>query len=310
MQTLSHLKALQALDAAIRLGTLTRAASELGVTPAALGQRIRTLEVYLGVPLLQRGPRGTVPSPAALEAAEDLSEGFKKLENAAKKLQFERLNEVYIHADPDWAELWLMPRLATFKALYPLISVIVDDITESSDRKPDFEVRFTKTNEINGTALYPEYLVPVSSPKIRDWITALPRETRLEGFSLLHLTSQTTPPHMFGWPEWVELFGYSKAVRGRAVQYARASQALRAAVHTNAGLVICGLSLVFEQLDAGTLTTPFAISEGVWSGYSYELVFHIDVLQRPQAVKFHDWLKQTAAETNARLASVCPEPSL
>ncbi|MCK4861280.1 MAG: LysR family transcriptional regulator [Rhodobacteraceae bacterium] len=306
MQTLSHLKALQALDAAIRLGTLTSAASELGVTPAALGQRIRTLEVYLGVPLLERGPRGTVPTPAALEAAEDLSEGFRKLESAAKKLQFERLNEIYIHADPDWAELWLMPRLEAFKTLYPSISVIVDDFTESTSRKPDFKIRLTKTNAINGATLYPEYLVPVSSPQIRDWITHLPRETRLEGFSLLHLTSQTNPPHMFGWPEWVELFGYRGAVTGRAIQYARASQALRAAVHTNAGLVICGLSLVFEQLDSGALTTPFAIGEGAWSGYSYELVFHQDVLLRPQAVKFHDWLKEAAEETNARLTSVCP----
>lgn len=307
MQNLSHLKALQALDAAIRLGTLTSAARELGVTPAALGQRIRTLEVYLGVPLLERGPRGTVPTPAALEAAEDLADGFRKLENAAKKLQFERLNEVYIHADPDWAELWLKPRLEAFSKLYPAITVIVDNIAENTGRKPDFEIRFTDTTSINGTALYPEYLVPVSSPHIRDWITPLPRETRLEGFSLLHLTSQTNPPHMFGWPEWVELYGYRKAVTGRAIQYARASQALRAAVHTNAGLVICGLSLVFEQLDSGALTTPFAISEGAWSGYSYELVFHHDVLMRPQAVKFHDWLKEAAEETDARLMSVCPK---
>lgn len=302
MQNLSHLKALQALNATIRLGTLTLAADELGVTPAALGQRVRTLEVYLGIPLLERGPRGSTPTPAALAAAEDLAQGFAKLEEAAQKLQFERLNEIYIRADPDWAELWLLPKLATFQVLYPSISVVIEGMTEVQNRKPDFEVKFVASGSNDKSkSLYSEYFLPVSSPQIRDWICSLPREKRLEGFSLLHLIDQTNPPYLYGWPEWVEQFGYRKAVTGRAIQYACVSQALSAAAHSNAGLLICGLSLSLEMLDSGALTIPFAPTEGAWSGYSYELVYSESTFQRPQAAKFYDWLIEEAHATRKRI---------
>ncbi|MBT8426376.1 MAG: LysR family transcriptional regulator, partial [Silicimonas sp.] len=39
----THLKSLQALELAVRLGSLKDAAGHLGITPAAVGQRIRAL---------------------------------------------------------------------------------------------------------------------------------------------------------------------------------------------------------------------------------------------------------------------------
>jgi len=49
MTSVTHLKSLQALELAVREGSLTAAAVKLGITPAAVGQRIRSLEDYLGV---------------------------------------------------------------------------------------------------------------------------------------------------------------------------------------------------------------------------------------------------------------------
>ena len=54
---LAHLNGLKALEATLRLGSLTGAAKDLGVTPAAVGQQIRTLELYLGVALFRRTRR-------------------------------------------------------------------------------------------------------------------------------------------------------------------------------------------------------------------------------------------------------------
>jgi LysR family glycine cleavage system transcriptional activator len=51
MSAATHLKSLQALEMAIRVGSLKGAANHLGITPAAVGQRIRSLENYLGVDL-------------------------------------------------------------------------------------------------------------------------------------------------------------------------------------------------------------------------------------------------------------------
>ena len=57
----THLRSLQALELAVRRGSFVAAAEGLGITPAAVGQRVKALEDYLGVELLSR--RG---SPVAL----------------------------------------------------------------------------------------------------------------------------------------------------------------------------------------------------------------------------------------------------
>ena len=61
MVVTTHLKSLQALEMAIRVGSLKGAADQLGITPAAVGQRIRSLENYLGTDLLMRGRSGLQP---------------------------------------------------------------------------------------------------------------------------------------------------------------------------------------------------------------------------------------------------------
>jgi hypothetical protein len=46
----SHLKSLQALELAVRTGSFAAAADILAITPAAVGQRVKALEDYLGMP--------------------------------------------------------------------------------------------------------------------------------------------------------------------------------------------------------------------------------------------------------------------
>src|SRR3546814_4550444 len=52
------LNALRVLDAAARHLSFTRAADELAVTPAAVGQQVRALEETLGVVLFRRTTKG------------------------------------------------------------------------------------------------------------------------------------------------------------------------------------------------------------------------------------------------------------
>ena len=99
MGYLTHLKALQALEAAVRNGSLKGAAEELGVTPAAVGQRIRALEAYLDCRLLDRGRHGIAPTAALHEALGDLTKGFHHLQQTAKTLRLDGLNLIRIVAD-------------------------------------------------------------------------------------------------------------------------------------------------------------------------------------------------------------------
>jgi LysR family glycine cleavage system transcriptional activator len=53
-----HLNALRAFEASARHQSFSGAAAELHVTPAAVGQLVRTLEDWLGTPLFLRGSSG------------------------------------------------------------------------------------------------------------------------------------------------------------------------------------------------------------------------------------------------------------
>jgi DNA-binding transcriptional LysR family regulator len=66
MRNLS-LKQLQAVAAIVRNGSLTRAAHELNLTPAALTSRLRQLEEEIGLPLFDRTSTGLKPTDAGHE---------------------------------------------------------------------------------------------------------------------------------------------------------------------------------------------------------------------------------------------------
>ncbi|REE99766.1 LysR family transcriptional regulator [Thermomonospora umbrina] len=93
MSTLSarvpELAALELLLAVVRLGSVGRAAAEIGVTQPAASARIRSMERRLGVALLERSPRGSRPAEAGtlvagwaaqvIEAAQALDAGVGAL---------------------------------------------------------------------------------------------------------------------------------------------------------------------------------------------------------------------------------------
>ena len=57
MARLPHLRAMESFEAVARLGSVSAAAGELGVSPGAVSQQVRRLEAHLGVTLVERRGR-------------------------------------------------------------------------------------------------------------------------------------------------------------------------------------------------------------------------------------------------------------
>ena len=77
-----HLNALRAFEASARHQSFSAAAAELNVTPAAVGQLVRTLEDWLGTPLFHRTSSGKVrlvATETAERALPDIRAGFDRL---------------------------------------------------------------------------------------------------------------------------------------------------------------------------------------------------------------------------------------
>ncbi|OLR93287.1 LysR family transcriptional regulator [Actinokineospora bangkokensis] len=79
--------ALRALRAVAALGTLARAADELGFTASAVSQQIKRLERQVGVPVLAPAGRGVVLTPAGRAIVDAAPEVFQALERCAEAAQ-------------------------------------------------------------------------------------------------------------------------------------------------------------------------------------------------------------------------------
>jgi LysR family glycine cleavage system transcriptional activator len=107
------LNGLRVLDAAARHLSFTRAADELAVTPAAVGQQIRALEDTLGVVLFRRTARGLELTPEAEAGLDALRQGFLCFEDAVRAMQSGQSSKVLTIAAPrDLTAHWLAERLA------------------------------------------------------------------------------------------------------------------------------------------------------------------------------------------------------
>lgn len=107
------LNGLRVLDAAARHLSFTRAADELAVTPAAVGQQIRALEDTLGVVLFRRTARGLELTPEGRSGLDALRQGFLCFEDAVRAMQSGQSSKVLTIAAPrDLTAHWLAERLA------------------------------------------------------------------------------------------------------------------------------------------------------------------------------------------------------
>ena len=109
------LNGLRVLDAAARYLSFTRAADELAVTPAAVGQQIRTLEDVLGVVLFRRTAKGLELTPEGAAGLDALRRGFLEFEEAVRAMQAQQSSKrLTIAAPRDFTSRWLAQRLADY----------------------------------------------------------------------------------------------------------------------------------------------------------------------------------------------------
>lgn len=141
------LNGLRVLDAAARHLSFTRAADELAVTPAAVGQQIRALEDLLGVVLFRRTPKGLELTPETEAGLDALRGGFLMFEEAVQAMQAGQASlSLTIAAPRDITAHWLQPKLAAYAALNPDIHFALaaaDEGLDFTEANLDLAIRLT-----------------------------------------------------------------------------------------------------------------------------------------------------------------------
>jgi len=120
MSRVPPLNALRCFEAVARLGSVTRAASELHLTHAAVSQQVKGLEHQLGMVLFERQGRGIEVTGDGRVYAEQVRQLLADLGEATRRLQARpRRNELVFATFPSFAAHWLLPRLPRFRARHP-----------------------------------------------------------------------------------------------------------------------------------------------------------------------------------------------
>ena len=163
------LNALRVFDAAARHLSFTRAADELAVTPAAVGQQIRALEDMLGVVLFRRTPKGLELTGEANAGLDALRQGFLQFEESVRAMQAGQSSQSLTIAAPrDLTAKWLAPRLARYSQQAPDVRftlVSADGGIDFTEANLDLAIFWTDgAGEHEGVALADALMVTVAGP--------------------------------------------------------------------------------------------------------------------------------------------------
>lgn len=248
------LTALRAFEAFARLGKMSLAADELCVTHGAVSRQVRSLEALCGVKLTQ-GPRNALKlTDAGERMSRSLGHTFDELEQSFREVRAAADRELHISCVGTLAMKWLIPRLSSFHARHPELSIRVTEAYGPVDftREPfDAAIRLTEsvTGEgLTATPFLDNYHGPVVAPDLARGGLDLARTPRLH-----------TRPHRQAWAEWSDHAGVSVPDAPENREYEHLFYMLEAAV---AGLGV-GLSpwiYVANDMAAGRLAAPFGFT--------------------------------------------------
>jgi LysR family glycine cleavage system transcriptional activator len=184
------LNGLRVLDAAARHLSFTRAADELAVTPAAVGQQIRALEDTLGVVLFRRTAKGLELTPEGAAGLDALRAGFLQFEEAVRAMQAGQSSKTLTIAAPrDLTAKWLSPRLADYGRADPelrFVLVAADEELDFTQANLDLAIRLTDgAGEHEGATLSEAGFVTVGAGDGADALIGWPGCPHAEGTPVL-----------------------------------------------------------------------------------------------------------------------------
>lgn len=294
------LSTLRFFEAAARLESFTRAASELCLTQGAVSQNVKCLEDRLGCKLFFRLPGQIKLTEDGKKFAQVVTRVLRELEQAAEAVVAPHQSriDVRLRTGPSFALRWLVPRLGRLHALHPNIKLHVIGEYGYFDllqRDFDLAVEFVQAplQGLHTEFLMDEYLAPVCSPEYLAKNEFLKAPEDLAGCTLLHDGDawEEAVSEDAEWRYWLSEVGALKVDSSEGQFFSMANMAIEAAL-AHQGIAMGRLSLVEELLSARRLVTPF--SQRIKSPTNYRLVYPAELAGRPGVTEVANWLREEA----------------
>lgn len=262
-RALPSLNALLAFEAAARLGSVSRAATELHVTHGAVSRHIRALEEDLHTSLFQRQGRGLVLTPAGQRLRDTSTAAFAQLRDTCEELRVATAHAPFVLGCPvSLLARWMIPRLERLMDELPELDLHLRPQETSFDEALgglDAAIMAGEPPWPAGWRVYPlarERIGPVASPgfaKAHRFARSRPQAVQEQ--MLLH--TQSRPD---AWDHWAQSVGLPARQLTLGQGYPHLYHMIEAAV-AGRGLAIAPAQLVAGDLASGRLVAPWGFHE-------------------------------------------------
>jgi LysR family glycine cleavage system transcriptional activator len=289
-------RTLRAFDAAARRLNFSRAAEELGLTPAAISHQVKELEDQLGFALFDRTSRtvrltqaGTIFHQACAEAMETLRIAAARAQKLSRGVA-----QLKVTLDAVFASKWMVPKLDRFRAAWPDVDLRFDiafELRDFTHDDIDVAIRFG-TGKYPGLVahrLFDNIIIPVCSPRLLTSALPLSQPRDLLRHTLVHIEWEREGVSWPNWRMWMKAAGVDGFDGANCVLFTESSHVIQAAIEGNV-VALCDFSLVANDLSAGRLVRPFELGIKVSEEFAYHLVYPVESSGDRRIVAFRDWL--------------------
>ncbi|AZO52132.1 MAG: transcriptional regulator GcvA [Mesorhizobium sp.] len=296
-------RALRTLEAAARHLNFTRAADELGLTPAAVSHQIKEIEDQLGMVLFTRTSRtirlteaGTVLYEAATDTLDLLGRAVMRARKMARGTEF-----LKVTLDAQFAAKWLMRRVENFRKQRPGIELRFDiayGLRDFDLDDVDVGIRFGagKYPGLCAHRLFDNIIIPVCSPGLLASGPPLREPRDLFNHTLAHIEWARQGVTWPNWRMWMAAAGINDFDDSRTVVFGTSTDAVQAALDGNA-VALADFAMVANDLSEGRLVRPFELSIRVAPEFAYFLVYPQATAEDPRIVAFREWILEEVART-------------
>ncbi|MBZ9820245.1 transcriptional regulator GcvA [Mesorhizobium sp. CA4] len=296
-------RALRTFEAAARHLNFTRAADELGLTPAAVSHQIKEIEDQLDLVLFTRTSRTirlTEAGNVLLEASVDALDLLNRAVSRARKMT-RGTALLKVTLDAQFATKWLMRRVDDFRKQKPGIELRFDityDVRDFDLDDVDVGIRFGagKYPGLCAHRLFENIIIPVCSPALLASGPPLKEPRDLFNHTLAHIEWSRQGVTWPNWSMWMHAAGVDDFDDSRTLVFGSSTDATQAALDGNA-VALADFAMVANDLSQGRLVRPFELGIKVAPEFAYFLVYPEAAKDDARVVAFREWLLDEVAKT-------------
>jgi LysR family transcriptional regulator, glycine cleavage system transcriptional activator len=301
------LNPLHVFEVAARVGSFTKAAEILSVSPSAVSRQIAALEAFLDVRLFHRARDGNILTEVGEAYYRGVSPAFEIITSATDNImRAQDTTPLNVRVPATFAVRFLIPRLSEFKEEFPGVNVRlvtgfgpVDFVREDVDIS--IQVGLGNWPGTECKELFANWMQPMCNPRLFKHGKPIDKIDQLRGNRLLISNNRRSD-----WRDWL-------AAKGRTdfpldemeiIEFPNSLLAYQAAAD-GLGIVIGQVPVLGPEFAGQSLTPLFA--DPVRHG-SYWAVWRAETGPNRKARQFFSWLERQLKPILDRLPEVVAVP--